>query len=301
MSTFFSSMGHISDGVLGRNGRLMFCLLDKKLLAEQVEHSILYLWDNAKLGKPVNLSWTSAALCHPGWTNIEFVAVGKHGKIACLSSDGSCQEIDLKERFPTEVDYLIRAAKVIAGAIYIVGTAHKMFRLTSSLDVENLSVPESQRALCGYSTGFEAVDGFDENEIYAVGWEGEIWFFNGNSWVQMDSPTNLINTSVLCATDSQVYIVGQMGNILIGRREQWHIVATEVDADLWDIAYFDGHIYCCSMKQLFMLNGELLDPISLAPVFPTTFAKLHSVGHAMLSVGMDDVVLLAADKVLKII
>ena len=61
----------------------------------------------------------------------------------------------------------------------------------------------------GVPAGFEAIAGFGEENIYAVGWRGEIWQRKDDGWIQRDSPANVILTGVCCTDDGYVYICGR--------------------------------------------------------------------------------------------
>ena len=39
----------------------------------------------------------------------------------------------------------------------------------------------------GQNAGFEAIAGFSSEEIYAVGWKGEIWEWNRAQWLKRES------------------------------------------------------------------------------------------------------------------
>lgn len=301
MSTFFSNIGNISVGCLGQKGRLTFCLLDRELIENRIEHSLIYVWENAKLSEPITLNWTVTTICHPKWEHADFIAIGRYGHILRILADNSFEELTNISLYTSSPTCLLRDAKVIGNSIYIVGSSHRMFRLDADLSLHDISVPSAQRQAVGNTTGFEAVDGFSKNEIYAVGWDGEIWLYDGKNWENLYSPTNLINTGVVCSPHGEVYIVGQMGTIIRGRKDRWSILKTDLNIDLWAVRVYQDKIHMCSMHNLFRLEDEQVVPLALEPAKPQTFAKLDSIGHAMLSVGMDDVVLLVSDKAFKVV
>ena len=55
------------------------------------------------------------------------------------------------------------------------------------------------------------------------------------------------------------------------------------------------------MPRLFRIADDELEPVALEPPNPTSFNALDSTGRAMLSVGADDVVLLMAGKVFRVV
>ena len=67
----------------------------------------------------------------------------------------------------------------------------------------------------GENAGFEDICGFNLTEVYAVGWNGEIWQWEGVRWIDRPSPTNLILTGVCCGTDGNVYACGQNGTLIV--------------------------------------------------------------------------------------
>jgi hypothetical protein len=77
--------------------------------------------------------------------------------------------------------------------------------------------------MCGLSVALEAPDRL-ATELYAVGWQGEIWHYDGEKWHQLPSPTKLVLVDVCCAGDGTVYACGREGLLLKGRDQTWEIV-----------------------------------------------------------------------------
>ena len=100
-----------------------------------------------------------------------------------------------------------------------------------------------------------AIDGFDSNDIYAVGSKGRMSHFDGRGWSEIASPTNITLTNVVCATDGFVYVVGHGGIILQGREDAWEIIENDVSSDdIWGISYFKGELYFASFSSVFHLS-----------------------------------------------
>ncbi len=144
----------------------------------------------------------------------------------------------------------------------------------------------------GEKVGFESLDGFSRNEIYAAGWLGEIWQFDGSRWQDRGSLTNKILTAVCCAPDGSVYIAGQKGVMIKGRHDQWEIIEwdDETDADFWDLCWFQDKLYVATMSGLFTLEGNALVAVDFGDTpEPESFYSLTTAEGVLWSVGENDV------------
>ncbi len=142
----------------------------------------------------------------------------------------------------------------------------------------------------GENAGFEDICGFGGEEIYAVGWNGEIWQWNGTRWANYASPTNLILTGACCGGDGKVYVCGQNGTLIRGRSDTWELIEFEnVTEDFWDVCWFKGRLYVSSMTMLFIVtNGELL-PVDFGADSPATYGRLTEAENVLWSIGSADV------------
>ncbi|MGV3624285.1 MAG: hypothetical protein ACO1OB_25930 [Archangium sp.] len=102
--------------------------------------------------------------------------------------------------------------------------------------------------------GFEAVAGFDENELYAAGWNGELWWRDAGTWRRVESGTTVNLKSLTCA-DGFVYAVGDEGVLLQGRRDSWTKFASGTTEDLRDVAVRDG-VHVLSSSKVSGIDGE---------------------------------------------
>ena len=139
-------------------------------------------------------------------------------------------------------------------------------------------------------TGFEAIDGFSEQDLYAVGWQGEVWHCAKGRWERQSSPVNIILSAVCAAGDKLVYACGQSGTLIRGRAGAWEQINTDgVVDDLWDVRWFEGKLYVASMSTLYVLFPDGLHPVDFGKEAPRSCYKLTDAQGVLWSVGQENV------------
>ena len=83
----------------------------------------------------------------------------------------------------------LQEIRTIGSRAYVVGMSRTAYRC----DGEDRWVRIEKGLRCpkgdDSDAGLTSIHGFRENDVYAVGWEGEIWHFDGKRWAELDSPT----------------------------------------------------------------------------------------------------------------
>jgi hypothetical protein len=139
--------------------------------------------------------------------------------------------------------------------------------------------------------GFEDIGGYEEKEMYAVGWGGEIWWRDAGKWKRIDSPTST-NLRALCCTDDGVYVVGHDGTMIRGRRDSWEVIETQRKENLMDVAEYDGQIYVCTDFRLLKLTSDgLVNETNFEDKMdqPSTCLYLLKTTDGLISIGQKDV------------
>lgn len=220
-----------------------------------------------------------------------YVMLGTGGSIVAIGGGTKNEEsiatcgVDPKKRGP------LREIRGIAkGRAYAVGTCRQAYLregedqwrcIDQSAQVGDTPITD---------TSFESIDGFSEQEIYTVGWEGEIWQYDGALFTQRNSPTNLAFYKVRCAPDGFVYACGQLGTLLRGRDDQWEIIEHEsTREDLWGMEVFDGQVYVSSTHFVYRLEDGKLTPVDFGDDIPQTCYHLSAADGIMWSIGPKDV------------
>lgn len=183
----------------------------------------------------------------------------------------------------------LRSLRVIGGAFYAVGMGRRVYRREAPGDWRAMHAPEAT-AEQGV-IGFEDMDAFDEGDLYAVGWQGEIWRRHTGRWMRVQSPVSANLNAVCCASDGVVYVVGDEGVMLRGRGDAWQIIETGRGDNLMDVAEHQGQIYVVTDFRILKLQeGRLVaerdfeddDP-------PHTCLMLEPGPGALLSIGPSQV------------
>jgi hypothetical protein len=135
-----------------------------------------------------------------------------------------------------------------------------------------------------------ALDGFDGSDIYAAGYHGALWHFDGRDWSELDAPTNGNLTAVKCAGDGNVYAAGYDGVLIRGRGRMWDVIATDqVLENIWDLDWFEGELYASSMSFLYVLKKTQLELVNFDEDQPDTCYHLSTATGVMWSIGARDI------------
>jgi hypothetical protein len=146
--------------------------------------------------------------------------------------------------------------------------------------------------------GFEDMAGYSKDEMYAVGWQGEIWWYDHAQWRQIDSPASANFNATCCAEDGTVYIVGDNGAMLRGRHDTWEVIESGRDENLMDVCYYENNVYVVTDFQILKLKGDVLVGegrfVDTSDV-PTTCLYLLKASDGVVSMGPKDLFRLTQD------
>ncbi|ECG5958398.1 hypothetical protein QEA29_004516 [Salmonella enterica] len=131
---------------------------------------------------------------------------------------------------------------------------------------------------------FMDIDGFSENDMYAVGGQGRVWHYDGQSWSQVAFPTNMHLYTICCGGDGEVYIGAQSGAVFKGRGDRWQqIISGGMAKPFNDMVWFQGKVWATSDYGIWAIEGDIIG----SPLIPDEVAACAgsmSVGDGVLLV-----------------
>jgi hypothetical protein len=274
----------------GANGGMAaFALTHAELAKQRIDHAFVVTWNGKDWDEQHTLTWSVAGLCwitrpRPAW-----VAVGANGTALVVEGTVAREEpLGEGEEAAGRVGFL-RGVRSIAGRAYAVGMCRQVYRRPD--DGRWHRIDQGCRRPTGdYSmVGFESIDGFSEDDLYAVGLRGEIWHGDGVRWTRVETPTNAILTQVCCAGDGLVYACGRQGILLKGRGDRWEVIEQQVAADdLWGLAWFEDRLFISSLYYLGVYDGRELTLVTVEGA-PSSCYHLSATTDRLWSIGPREV------------
>jgi hypothetical protein len=150
--------------------------------------------------------------------------------------------------------------KTIGGYAYSVGGQRKIYKRTDVGQWERVLALPPVEAI--ETVGFNDMDAFDEQDMYAVGGHGDVWHYDGKRWRQLRFPADQQLGTVTCAGDGQVYISGEGGSLWVGRQSTWKCLHQGSASVLWnDAVWFHGKLWLASDYQFKIWDGQSLGPV----------------------------------------
>jgi hypothetical protein len=276
----------IGDVTSAANGALV--LSSDEMNARNVANSVFLEWTGAAI-RPLSPKRIHTKYLSFIQATGELIAVGEYGR-GVVFVDGRARDdsvttsgSDPENRGP------LRGGVTIDADVIVVGLHRQVYRRVagawSTMEDGLPPVPK------GTVAGYEAVTAFSSKEIYAAGWDGEMAAYDGATWRQIDSPTNLLMVAMCAAGDGQVYACGRRGLLVRGRGDEWEVVdhQSTVD-DLWSVRWFQGALYASSMRTVYRFENGKFVPTDASSTGATTFYSLSSCPDVLWSVGPKDVV-----------
>ena len=272
-----------------RYSDLLYLALQEDAVDPNTEpHFFPVTFDRGSLGSDMKIPWTPVGLTVCMKPLEQMICVGEDGEAFSLGSGSvAFESIHAHGLSPLDRGGPLRNVGTVGGCAYAVGMRRQVYQRK---DVDGWHpIDEAIYSNSQEVVGFESIDGFSDNEIYTVGWEGEIWCRRDDKWQKMDSPTNLILTDVCCGGDGIVYICGQLGTLLKGDGEAWTVIDTGITENIWSIAWYGDRLYMATFSGLFALVDDRVERVVFGDDKPLTFYHLSAADGLLCSFGGKDV------------
>jgi hypothetical protein len=262
-----------------------------KFVDDQRDHAIVFhREDDAWWHQMVDDSIAGVSVAREPTMKILHLCID--GEVAVSTLPGKAKEhVDTSANGPNRSAFM-RCMRKIDGNVYAAGLARQVYRRLGPDNWTRIDqgafVDRSQRT---ETIGFNAIDGFAASSIYAVGYGGEIWHFNGTGWVETESPTNVVLTGVKCLASGDVVVCGMAGTLLRGDSNGWRVIPqSATEADFWGIAEFRGRVYVSNREGLYLLDDADLTKVDMGIGVPVTTAYVDADSDVLWSVGHKDLV-----------
>lgn len=193
----------------------------------------------------------------------------------------------VEKKLPISEKSRVTQLRCIDKRAYAVTTMREVYRRDNASTWTDLSVAimESEKKNL-HNIGFDAIDGFSENDIYVCGSNGDAWHYNGKTWRILDLPTNAMISDMVCGDDGNVYIVFWHGLILKGRDSQWEIIKQSTVEQLESVAWFKGYAYIATWNRLYKLVDDKLIGVAFENGYSQVFCGHLAAGYGhMISAG----------------
>ena len=239
------------------------------------------------------LPWEARGISYQEYPGPHGIVMGPFGQIRVSAPQGNTDEsVALDDRGPSGLGVL-RDLRAIGQHAYAVGMNRQCYRRTCGADPLTDGAWERQDSgVVSFGppdtiVGFNSIDGFAEDDIYAVGWRGETWHYDGKAWKQAESVTNLKLERVVCGSQGTVFAVGQAGVIIRGARAGWaQIEQHKTNEQFWGATWYRGRLWISTLTNLYVLNeDDSLESVSLPLEEPLTCGWLMTAEGVLWSVG----------------
>jgi hypothetical protein len=286
-------IGYVT-GLITGTGVIAVIAASENLEEQDIDHSFLAIWkDKNWTIFEEDFSIISLAAGRGSFVRT-VLSLGMNGEAIVNEAGGVHREkLDDGEDSPNSLRTM-HSARCIGSHFYAVGMRRQVFcRDISGAPWRRIDsgvfVPDSSKEIAG----FLSIDGFDDKEIYAVGYSGEIWLFDGKSWNQQSSPTNARLECVRCQADGTVLISGEAGMVLRGRRDIWTVLEQDLtDETLLSHATLGTKTkFATDAGVLIEYDGKEFSPVKMPEKRQITTSFLDSNSEQILSVGEEDILI----------
>ncbi|WLH10166.1 hypothetical protein PSH58_14705 [Pseudomonas hefeiensis] len=258
---------------------------DPKKEADEIPHAITFKYKDGTFTRG-EANYDAHSLAVVSQPELGLISISGVGYYSAIMASGTTTGDIFDDSTPAPQEPRtggIRAVAAINGKAFAVGLRGMVYRFDGPkrwVRVDD-GLPKTFNV--------QAIHGFSDTEIYAVGRDGAIWLFDGRHWRPCESPTSVTLTSVRCAPDGAVYIAGHHGVLLQGRKDMWSVIdQTVVSDNIWDLEWFIDALYVSTMSNVYRLKQSQLEPVNFGDDPPASCYQLSAGTDVMWSNGEFD-------------
>ena len=203
--------------------------------------------------------WVSPKVSHVGGR--EFVIADGVGEVYYFGLGANKQ---YEERL-TSNKTGVSALKNIGGTVYGVSACRSVYK---RLGPDHWQLEQELRDTYNHHRGgrvsFRGIDGFSQQDLYAVGGDREVWHFDGENWSPIDigSRQKFRCNAVCCAEDGYVYIVGEYGKVARGRGEEWKVYhPDDYASDFFSVVSYQGRVFAGTEHSTYLIGEDLVPQV----------------------------------------
>lgn len=276
-----------TDVTIYKKDHIYLSSIIDELADSNVDHSVVFRWcdEDWKHRNNPNAICGMIPIDDDGKHSLLNVSID--GKVVeFLFPDERSEQIDTSSNGPNDLKFL-RCVRKIGNRVYVAGMARMTYVRNAANDWENIAKDiYHQKADRDIATGFNTINGVDEQLIYAAGYAGEIWSFVNGAWSKEPSPTNVILNDMVCLPDGQVYICGMAGTLVYGKAGQWKLIEQEdTTTNFWSICKFKNQIYVSGDDGIFIVEEDGLTAVDIGDA---NTSQLDANDELLCSVGEKD-------------
>lgn len=178
-----------------------------------------------------------------------------HGPVYPMGGGKADWEIEIIEEnnFP-----LSKKIKCIDGYAWAVGENRQIYKRIELEKWEKID-KGFDKAKGIFKVGFKDIDGFSDNDIYAVGGKGDVWHYNGSKWAKCQFPSDEQLNTICCAKDGFVYIASR-NSIWKGKENEWSkLCDIDVPLSLNDCCWFKDKLWITHDYGILIWDGEKVE------------------------------------------
>jgi hypothetical protein len=179
----------------------------------------------------------------------------------------------------------LRELRWIGAHLYAAGMGRQVYRRLGPAQWEALDPPRVPQPGEITVCGFTSLDGVDENDVWAVGYKGEMWNRKGGQWHEAPALTNVTLHKVRMVRGDLGFVSGKKGIVMRYDGSSWAALPHLAGADdIWDLEWFGDRLYAASAKKLYVLQpDDTFAEVKVENV--TSFGHLHAADGVLWSFG----------------
>ena len=284
---FVFQCGHVFN-----KNRIGFVTNHAATTAQGAPNSQLYILRDGKDWGFTVMKWDAVAISATLKPIPAILVLGRDGEVLIGDAQGYREErINESGISPSGLGPL-RSMRTIADSIFAVGMARQVYRRLGDKTWSRCEAGLPAEISLHEVSGFNSVDGFSVDDLYAVGWRGEIWHFDGKLWRQEMNSVHQTLFDVRVVSPSIVYACGENGALLKGNKGKWTALDFRGPRPAFrSMAWFHEKLFLADGHALYVLDKGALSEVDFGVGATVPSAHVHSNDGVLLSVAGKEVFL----------